>query len=171
MIGSDEQVLWRQFERMLRMTDGLEMSDDEAMERARQLQEKMSHRVAMLAFVRGDPPTPQGVDNNGTASFVQFPKGKFIITNHHVWNHFRTERANDPDYQLAMLGQGFSLSIDLSDAELISENETLDLCVLSYPPDRIEANGHEFAELRGWPPQRPAIGEALGGRRISGNVA
>ena len=60
-----------------------------------------------------------------------------------------------------MLGQGFSLSIDLSDAELISENETLDLCVLSYPPDRIEANGHEFAELRGWPPQRPAVGEAL----------
>ena len=29
MIGSDEQVLWRQFERMLRMTDRLEMSDDE----------------------------------------------------------------------------------------------------------------------------------------------
>ena len=49
-------------------------------ERDRQLQEKISHRVAMLAFVRGDPPTPQGVDNNGTASFVQFPKGKFIIT-------------------------------------------------------------------------------------------
>ena len=42
----------------------------------------------MLAFVRGNPPTPQGVDNNGTASFVEFPKGKFIVTNHHVWDHF-----------------------------------------------------------------------------------
>jgi hypothetical protein len=143
------------------MNDASSMSDEEARENAKRLQEKASRRVAMLAFVRGDPPTPQGVDNNGTASFIQFPTGKFVVTNHHVWDHFRTQRLNDPDYKLAMPGRKFSQPLDLSDAELIAENEPLDLCVLSYPPERIEANGHEFADLRGWPPQRPAVGDAL----------
>ena len=34
----------------------------------------------MLAFVSGDPPLPTGVDNNGTASFIELPGGKFIVT-------------------------------------------------------------------------------------------
>ena len=53
----------------------------------------------MLAFARGNFSTPEGVDNNGTASFIEFPKGKFIVTNFHVWDHFRTQRLDDPGLQ------------------------------------------------------------------------
>jgi hypothetical protein len=66
------------------MIDASIMSDEEARENALRLQEKAGRRVAMLAFARGKFSTPEGVDNNGTASFIEFPKGKFIVTNFHV---------------------------------------------------------------------------------------
>lgn len=130
------------------------MSEEEARSLLRQRLEKASRRVAIAAFVRGNPSTPAGADNNGTVSFLKLPGGKFLVTNHHVWDTFQAERANDPTYKLALAGQGLGQPVDISDAELVSENQDLDLCVLAYPPDRIEAIGKEFCEPPVWPPPR-----------------
>jgi len=59
--------------------------------------EKTSRRVAMVAFVRGDPPSPEGADNNGMVSFLKLPGGKFLVTNHHVWDTFQAERAKEAE--------------------------------------------------------------------------
>ena len=108
----------------------------------------------MLAFVSGDPPLPTGVDNNGTASFIELPGGKFIVTDHHVWSTFQDNRATDSTDRLLLTGQGFSQPVDVSDAGVVSEDRELDLCVLSYPADRIENMGKEFCNLTNWPPRR-----------------
>ncbi len=107
----------------------------------------------MLAFSGGDP-TPSGVDNNGTASFIELPGGKFVVTNHHVWYEFLHRRSNDSRSTLGLTGHGFSQALDFSGADLVSECHDLDLCVLSYPPDRIESVGKEFCDLTNWPTQR-----------------
>lgn len=111
----------------------------------------------MLAF-SGDS-TAHGVDNNGTASFVELPGGKFVVTNHHVWHEFQSRRANDSSYRLALTSHGFALPLDFSDAEVVSECRDLDLCVLSYPPERIEAAGKEFCDVTNLPPQRACQGD------------
>ena len=108
----------------------------------------------MLAFVRGEPLSPAGSDDNGTASLIELPGGKFVVTNHHVWSTFQDNRANEPSYRLLLTGQGFSQPVNVSDAVLVSEDRELDLCVLSYPPDRIESMGKEFCKLTSWPPCR-----------------
>jgi len=128
-----------------------ELTNEEAI--LRQRITKASKRVAMLAFSRGEPPSPEGVNNNGTVSFIELPGGKFLVTNHHVWDTFRTLRANDSTYKLALTGEGMARPIDISDAVVVSETQELDLCVLSYPPERIEALGKEFC-LTSWPPAR-----------------
>lgn len=136
-----------------------ELSDDKVRQLLHERIEKASRRVAMVAFVRGEQPSPSGVDNNGTASFIQLPSGKFILTNYHVWNTFHDGRANDSTYKLALMGRGFTQPIDLSDAQLISEDRDLDLCVLSYPSERVESLGKEYCNLTDWPPARAMEGD------------
>lgn len=131
-----------------------ELSDNEAYQLLRQRIAKASKRVAMLAFARGEPLAPEGVDNNGTVSFIELPGGKFLVTNHHVWDTFRNRRAVDPTHKLALTGEGLARPIDISDAVVVSESAELDLCVLSYPPERIEALGKEFCVPPHWPPTR-----------------
>ncbi len=139
--------------------DDPELSDDESRRLLRLRIETASRRVAMAAFVRGEPPSPEGADNNGTVSFLKLPGGKFLVTNHHVWDTFQAQRANDPSYKLALAGHGLVQPVDISDAELVSESRELDLCVLSYPADRIEGIGKEFCDPQGWPPRRTEDGD------------
>ena len=131
-----------------------ELTDEEANRLLRQRIIKASKRVAMLAFSRGEPSSPEEVNNNGTVSFIELPGGKFLVTNHHVWDTFRSCRANDATYKLALTGEGLVMPIDISDAVAVSESQELDLCVLSYPPERIEALGKEFCVPPSWPPAR-----------------
>jgi hypothetical protein len=58
-----------------------ELSDEEVRRNLPQRLEKASRRVAMAAFVRGEPSFPEGADNNGTVSFLKLPGGKFLVTN------------------------------------------------------------------------------------------
>src|SRR5579872_1055388 len=131
-----------------------EMSDEEAHQLLRQRITKTSKRVAMVAFTRGDSSTPDGVDNNGTVSFIELSGGKVLVTNHHVWDTFRNCKVDDPTYRLALAGDGLAQPIDISDAVVVSESLELDLCVLSYPAERIEAVGKEFCRPLLWPPIR-----------------
>lgn len=136
-----------------------EMSDDEARRLLALRLEKASRRVAMAAFVRGEPPTPEGADNNGTVSFLKLPGGKFLVTNHHVWDTFQSQRSSDSTYKLVLTGQGLTQPVDIGDAQLVSESRELDLCVLSYPPERIEGIGKEFCDPQVWPPPRTEEGD------------
>ncbi len=45
--------------------DDPELTDAEARRLLQLRIEKASRRVAMAAFVRGEPPSPKGTDNNG----------------------------------------------------------------------------------------------------------
>ena len=138
-----------------------ELTDDETRRLLRLRIEKASRRVAMAAFIRGEPPSPEGADNNGTVSFLKLPGGKFLVTNHHVWDTFQAQRVNDPSYRLALGGPGLTPPVDISDAELVSESQELDLCVLSYPAERIESIGKEFCDPHGWPPRRTEDGDEV----------
>lgn len=121
--------------------------------------EKTSRRVAMASFIRGEPSSPEGADDNGTVSFLDLPGGKFLVTNQHVWDTFRAVRTRDASYKLALTGKGLTQPLDISDAELVSENQELDLCVLAYPPERIEGAGKEFCKPIAWPPRRTEEGD------------
>lgn len=138
-----------------------ELSDDEARHLLKLRLEKSSRRVAMGAFLRGEPSSPQGADNNGTISFIKLPGGKFMVTNHHVWDTFQIERANDSSYKLSLAGKGLIQPLDISDAELVSEDRDLDICVLAYPSERIEAIGKEYCELHDWLPSRAESGDDI----------
>lgn len=106
------------------------LTDAQVRELLRQGMEQTGPRVAMAAFARGD--IADSVYNDGTASLLHLPDSKLKITNHHVWDHFREGRANDPDYRVALTGQGVCRPIDLSAAEVISENEQHDLLSFSH---------------------------------------
>lgn len=135
------------------------LNDAEARELVRKRMGEAGRRVAMAAFTRGS--TAESVDNNGTASLLHLPDEKVIVTNYHVWNHYVDECANDVDYRIALTGAGLCRPIDISDAELIYENELHDLCVLSYPADRLEAVGKEYVRPPQWPPKRAKDGEVI----------
>ena len=137
--------------------DYTDLSDDEAKELLRQRMEQTGKRVAMATFARGA--TADSIDNNGTASLIQFPAEKLVVTNHHVWDHFRQKHETDPDYRIALTGNGFTRPVDISDAALISESEQHDLCILSYPAERLEAIGKEYYLPPTWPPKRAEAGE------------
>lgn len=136
-----------------------DISDDEAKRLLRQRMEQAGKRVAMAVFVRGD--TAESVDNNGTASLIQFPSSKLVVTNHHVWDQYRREHETDPDYRIALTGNGFSRPIDISDAEVVAESEQHDLCILSYSAERLEAAGKEYCVPPTWPPTRAKVGENI----------
>lgn len=121
---------------------------------ALQRNETASRRVAIITFNTGEFPSARGVYNNGTVSFMEFPDGKFIVTNFHVWNQFRLDRKRDNTCRVYIAGTGLSKPLDISDAVVVSENEQLDLCVLSFPHEQIEVMGKEYARLQVWPPFR-----------------
>jgi hypothetical protein len=76
-----------------------------------------------------------------------------------VWDTFQSQRTNDSSYKLALAGQGLAQPVDISDAVLVSESRELDLCVLTYPPERIEGIGKEFCDPQVWPPPRTEDGD------------
>ncbi len=129
-----------------------EMTPEEERERSRQLLEKMGRHVAMATFVGAEPATPRDVTNNGTMSFLELPSGKFLVTNFHVWDAFREERKKVPGLRLAVTGDGFERPVVVSDAELVDEDEGLDLAVLRFEAnDVIESVGKSFYKQKRWP--------------------
>lgn len=156
--------------------ENAEITDEDARRLLRERMSTAGRRVAMLAFVRGEPLSWAGLDNNGTVSFLSLPGGKFLVSNFHVWDEFDFGKKKDPTYRLLLLGEGLSAPIDISTADCVAKNEELDLCVLRYPPEEIEAAGKEFYEFASWPPVRASNGEVTavagypGARRFPDNV-
>ena len=138
--------------------DDANLADADVRELLRLRMQQTGRRVAMAAFARSD--IAASVDNNGTVSLLNLPAGKLLVTNYHVWDHFRQEHTNDPNYRIALTGDGFCRPIDISDAVVVSESEQFDLCVLSYPSGRLESVGKEYCTPR-WPAKRAASGENI----------
>lgn len=121
---------------------------------------KMGRHVAMAAFVLPEPATPHGVVNNGTASFLELPGGKFIVTNHHVWDAYEQQRSETPGLRLAVMGEGYTQPVDISTAELVDSDEGMDLAVLKFEAtDVIESVGKSFHVPKRWPLTVAAEGE------------
>jgi hypothetical protein len=130
----------------------VEMTPEEERERTRILLEKMGRHVSMIAFVLPEPATPHDVINNGTVSFLSLPKGKFLVTNHHVWHTYCDDRRSTPGLRLAVMGEGFRRPVDVSSAELVDSDAGIDLAVLRFQhPDLIEQIGKSFYEPKRWP--------------------
>jgi hypothetical protein len=129
-----------------------EMTPEEERTKTKELLTKMERHVAMAAFVVPEPATPYSVINNGTASFLELPKGKFIITNYHIWDAFQQQRREVPGLRLAVMGEGYCRPVDITTAKLVDEDEGLDLAVLQFEAnDVIEAVGKKFYVPKQWP--------------------
>jgi len=128
------------------------MTPEEERAKTKELLTKMERHVAMAAFIRPEPATPHSVINNGTASFLELPRGKFIITNHHVWDAYQEQRREVPGLRLAVMGAGYCRPVDISTAHLVDADEGLDLAVLRFEAnDVIESVGKRFYIPKKWP--------------------
>lgn len=129
-----------------------EMTDEQARALSRQKLEAMTCHVAMAAFVLPAPATSKDVINNGTMSFLETPKEKLLVTNHHVWDAYCSKKDEIPGLRLAIMGEGFGEGIDISSAELVDENEGYDLAILRFEAnDIIESVGKSFYKPKRWP--------------------
>ena len=128
------------------------MTPEEERAKAADMMIKMGRHVAMAAFVLPEPTTPEGVIYNGTVSFLELPGGKFILTNHHVWDEFVRPLRETPGLRLVVMGEGYCRPVDISTAELVDSDESMDLAVLRFEAnDVIESVGKRFYVPKRWP--------------------
>jgi len=141
--------------------DGSDLSKEEVRQKVSKLEEEMRRHVSLAAFCRPPATTPEDVIDNGMASFLHLPGGKFIATNWHVWTAFQEHRDNDPNFKLAVMGSGFRQPVDISDAEEVDKDRELDIAILAYPAERIEEIGKSYLEPTPWPPVQATQGEDI----------
>jgi hypothetical protein len=137
-----------------------EMTKEEVEQRTKKLMEGMSRHVAMAAFLRPGFRDAEAVENNGTVSLLEMPGGKFLVTNHHVWDTFVEQRDRRPGLRLALTGQGIEQPVNISGAELVDSDAGLDLAVLRFDRnDLIESIGRSFYRPKRFPLDVPVEGD------------
>lgn len=147
-----------------------EMTPEEERQGTEALLSAMSRHVAMAAFVDPPPITAKGVRSNGTVSFLNLPGGKFIVTNHHVWQGFKDFQASNPGSRLAAMGTGRVRPVDITSAELVDEDAGLDLAVLKFDANYvIESVGKAFYMPKRWPLDVATEGEDVAAVGFPGN--
>jgi len=121
-----------------------ELSDDELRQLLSERIKKASRRVAMVAFVCGEPSSPSELT---------------IMARHRSFSYLWQVHCDEPSrlehvprlagkrfhIQAGLDGQGFAQPVDLSDAQLISEDRDLDLSVLSYHPSGLKVSEKSIA--------------------------
>jgi hypothetical protein len=128
------------------------MTPEEDRERTQAHLTAMSRHVALAAFVGPAPATANDVRTNGTVSFLELPAGKFIITDHHVWQGFKEFQDSTPGARLAVTGTGHVAMVDITSAELVDEDDGFDLAILKYDAnEEIEKIGNAFYSPKRWP--------------------
>jgi hypothetical protein len=118
------------------------------------VEEGLGRFTVMLALATGENSTANDVVANGTGTLVNTGQKPLIITNHHVYNKFRLDRANDPHTKLIMSGAHDTYFVDISEAECLGADNNLDLAVLSVPPPIAFNRGKLFLCPEKWPPPR-----------------
>lgn len=150
--------------------DDIEMTPEEERERTKILLEKMGKHVAMAAFLLPEPATPRDVINNGTISLLEFPSGKYLVTNHHVWDGYIAKKLEVPGLRLALMGEGYGRPVDISTAELVDGDAGVDLAVLRFEAnDVIESVGKSFYVPKRWPMDTPEEGDDVAFVGFPGN--
>ena len=122
--------------------------------RALQVEKGLEHFTVMLALATGKNTTANDVVANGTGTLVNSGQKPLIITNHHVYNKFKLDRASDPHAKLIMSGAHGTHFVDISEAECLGTDKDLDLAVLSVPPMIVFNRGKLFLCPEKWPPPR-----------------
>lgn len=112
----------------------------------------------MLAIV--DTKTGNILDS-GTASLVRLVCGKRIVTNFHVWHGFTDYQDANPSIALELLGGvKDGQSVDISNSQVVAKDRTLDVAVLDFPSETIEAMNKEYYDVVENPPTRVVEGDA-----------
>jgi hypothetical protein len=114
--------------------------------------------TVLLAITDGLAEGAEAVVNNGTGSLIDTGTGKFLVTNHHVYDWFRKRREANPQTKLLMSGGHGVNYLDISFAEVRALDQERDLAVLRIPAHYIESHGKRFYECSSWPPPRPEAG-------------
>ena len=70
--------------------------------RALQVEKGLEHFTVMLALATGKNTTANDVVANGTGTLVNSGQKPLIITNYHVYNKFKLDRASDSHAKLIM---------------------------------------------------------------------
>lgn len=136
------------------------MTTEEERQKIIQLTSKMAKHVAMAAFVTPGPASPHSVVNNGTFSLLELPKGKFLVTNHHVWDTFVARRSESEGWRLGLIGEGLQQPVDVSTCDLVDADAGIDLAVLRFPRnDIIESVGKAFYQPKRFPLDTAVAGD------------
>lgn len=138
------------------MSDEPETSDEQDKATTKALMQKALRYVAMLAFIRGETRTPDDIYDNGTASFLQLPERRVIVTKHHVLRQCEIDRQDDPTVRLLLLGGQGIRPIVVPEFKVIDADEPLDLAVFAYDEqDEIAKIDKEFYAPKKWPLEPP----------------
>jgi hypothetical protein len=134
--------------------------DFEEIDRATKL--AVTHFVpftVMLAVMDKSKPSSIIV-KNGTGTLIDTGVSRFLVTNHHVYDFFRSLRADSPEIVLKMSGVDGADFLDISESRVAGLDKDHDLAVLCVPEERVLFQGKRFAVCESWPPQRPEEGIA-----------
>ena len=136
-------------------------SDEELTQCVKDLMDMLSPHVAMIGFAEERTGSASDIVANGTVSLLHLPGRKVMLTNHHVWDHFRNLSTNKPKARAYLFGHGFLEPIDVSTATIVGESVESDLIVLRCDSDRIETLGLKFHMPPIWLPRRAEPGDYL----------
>lgn len=98
---------------------------------------------------------PSTVKTNGTCVFVDTGEKKLILTNHHVFDHYRRTLQSEPKAGLA-INLGPSVTPFLDNPVVLDEDKEIDLTVIEWN-DLEKWRGHNkrFFIIRDWPIPKP----------------
>jgi hypothetical protein len=133
--------------------------------------------TVMLAITTAERPMAADVITNATGSLVYTGQKELLVTNHHVYDKFRSLRQENHHTKLTMSGVHGSRFRDISDAAVLGLDNELDLAVLHVPAPYVFGQGKLFCVAESWPPRRPEVGVLTAligypgeGRRAEGGV-
>lgn len=114
--------------------------------------------TVMLAITTGEGAQATDVISNATGSLVYTGRKEILVTNHHVYAEFSQRRQEAPNTKLIMSGAHGHRFLDISEAEVLSRDQTSDLAVLHIPKQHVLRQGKLFSVFPSWPPRRPEPG-------------
>lgn len=114
--------------------------------------------TVMLAITKGVQPGPGNIVAAATGSLVTTRQVDMLVTNHHVYEEFRSLQQESPDAALLMSGAHGSRFLDISRARVLGLDKDRDLAVLHVPLPSILGQRKMVFVPPSWPPPRPKPG-------------
>ena len=103
---------------------------------------------------------PSDLTVNGSATLVELPSGKVLLTALHVWDGLREYKQKNPSAVLAAQTRSGGRSLTLGPLKLVGANQQLDIAaVVTTRSNHIESDGKFFFKPKTWPPEPPLRGD------------